>query len=81
MRLREAVFSPQVCLAAEECGHLDFDTRQDTWWNGDAFHCGGAPGADVHFYDIFLKVGARACHSSAFALLPLCPLLVAGVVK
>ena len=46
----------QVCLAAEECGHLDFDTRADTWWNRDAFHCGGAPAAPVHFYDIFLKV-------------------------
>jgi hypothetical protein len=47
---------PKVCLAAEECGHLDFDTREDTWWNRDAFHCGGAPAATVHFYDIFLKV-------------------------
>ncbi len=54
----------QVCLAAEECGHLGFDTRCDTWWNGDAFHCGGAPASTVHFYDIILKaqpLGSLLC--------------------
>ena len=46
----------QVCLAAEECGHLNFDSRTDMWWNGDAFHCGTGPRGIVHFHDIFLKV-------------------------
>ena len=46
----------QVCLAAEECGHLNFDSRTDMWWNGDAFHCGTGPRGVVHFHDIFLKV-------------------------
>lgn len=48
----------QVCLAAEECGHLNFDSRTDMWWNGDAFHCGSGPRGAVPFHDIFFKV----CH-------------------
>ena len=46
----------QVCLAAEECGHLNFDSRVDMWWNSDSFHCGSGPRGSVHFHDIFLKV-------------------------
>lgn len=46
----------QVCLAAEECGHLNFDSRVDMWWNSDSFHCGSGPRGTVHFHDIFLKV-------------------------
>ena len=51
----------QVCLAAEECGHLNFDSRTDMWWNGDAFHCGTGPRGVVHFHDIFLKVLLQRC--------------------
>lgn len=50
----------QVCLAAEECGHLNFDSRTDMWWNGDAFHCGTGPRGTVHFHDIFFKVRPTA---------------------
>ncbi|KAK9917565.1 hypothetical protein WJX75_005821 [Coccomyxa subellipsoidea] len=46
----------KVCLAAEECGHLNFDSRVDMWWNSDSFHCGSGPRGTVHFHDIFLKV-------------------------
>lgn len=46
----------QVCLAAEQCGHLDFDIRQDMWWNPEGFYCGSAPAADVNFRQLYLKV-------------------------
>lgn len=49
----------QVCLAAEECGHLNFDSRTDMWWNGDAFHCGSGPRGIVHFHDIIFKVHSQ----------------------
>ena len=60
----------QVCLAAEECGHLNFDSRTDMWWNGDAFHCGSGPRGVVHFHDIFFKV----CHQryALTAMMPSC---------
>ena len=48
---------PKVCLAAESCGHLGFDARVDKWWSSEIFHCGAGPRRDVHFHDIFLKVG------------------------
>ena len=48
---------PQVCLAAESCGHLNFDARVDKWWSSEIFHCGMGPRrTDVHFHHIFLKV-------------------------
>lgn len=47
---------PQVCLAAERCGHLDFDTRLDTWYSSEGFHCGEAQAGDVGFWDIYRKV-------------------------
>ena len=53
----------QVCLAAEECGHLNFDSRTDMWWDRDAFHCGSGPRGVVHFHDIILKV-----HSQPFPM-------------
>lgn len=46
----------KVCLAAEQCGHLDFDIRQDMWWNPEGFYCGSAPAADVNFRQLYLKV-------------------------
>ena len=60
--------NPQVCLAAERCGHLRFDARADMWWSGEGFHCtegqegsaaGGAAAAAaaaVGFWDIYCKV-------------------------
>ncbi len=46
----------QVCLAAERCGNLDFDTRLDTWYSSEGFHCSEAPAGDVGFWDIYWKV-------------------------
>ena len=51
-----ATYAMQVCLAAEECGHLDFDNRTDMWWSAEAFHCGDTPRGSPHFLDIVLKV-------------------------
>ena len=59
---------PQVCLAAERCGHLDFDARADVWWSSEGFHCGDDSGPDasdaaelVSFWDIYRKVGGGRC--------------------
>ena len=49
----------QVCLAAEQCGHLDFDIRQDMWWDPEGFYCGNLASGQVRFRDIFLKVCGR----------------------
>ncbi|KAK9815151.1 hypothetical protein WJX73_008909 [Symbiochloris irregularis] len=47
----------KVCLAAEQCGHLHFDVRQDIWWNPEGFYCNSfASGGDVGLRQIFLKV-------------------------
>ncbi len=60
----------QVCLAAEKCGHLDFDIRRDMWWRAQGFHCGDTPAGEVSFADIFWKVNkkpdlnGRACLSA-----------------
>lgn len=48
-----------MCLAAETCGHLDFDVRSDMWWRHEGFHCGDAPASHVTFAQIFWKVRAR----------------------
>jgi hypothetical protein len=62
--------TPQVCLAAERCGHLRFDARANMWWSGEGFYCtegeeGGAAGAAaaaaVGFWDIYCKVYKFAC--------------------
>ena len=50
----------QVCLAAEKCGHLDFDVRSDTWWRGQGFHCGDTPAGEVSYADVFWKVPSLA---------------------
>ena len=50
---------PQVCLAAERCGNLDFDARADMWWKAEGFHCrsvSAAGAAAVGFWPIFRKV-------------------------
>ncbi|KAI8471894.1 MAG: hypothetical protein J3K34DRAFT_226103 [Monoraphidium minutum] len=52
----------KVCLSAETCGHVDFDTRGDVWYSSEPFHCGGAapqPGG-VGFWDIYWKVWPTA---------------------
>ncbi|KAK2076787.1 hypothetical protein QBZ16_005013 [Prototheca wickerhamii] len=49
----------KVCLAAERCGHLRFDTRGDTWYSGQGFTCetAGRPEAGaVGFWEVFWKV-------------------------
>lgn len=58
----------QVCLAAEKCGHLDFDVRSDMWWRHEGFRCGDALAGKVTFAQVFWKV--RALLSCA-ALRPL----------
>ena len=49
----------QVCLAAEECGHLNFSIHHDTWWNSDGFHCGERASGHVPFWSLLLKVALR----------------------
>ena len=50
----------QICLAAEKCKHLAFDSRLDMWWSYAGLHCGDAPAEQVTFGGILLKVGARS---------------------
>ena len=45
----------QVCLAAEECGHLNFDTKGDMWWSSESFHCGLTFPGHVPFRSLLLK--------------------------
>jgi len=47
----------QVCLAAETCGHVDFNTRGDVWYSSEPFHCGDIPAGHVTYWQIFGKVG------------------------
>jgi hypothetical protein len=48
----------QVCLAAETCGHVQFNIRGDTWYNSEPFHCGDVPAGEVTYWDIFSKASA-----------------------
>ena len=57
----------QVCLAAEKCGHLDFDIRRDMWWRAQGFHCGDTPAGEVSFADVFWKVPNVLCRQIASA--------------
>ncbi|KAK9829946.1 hypothetical protein WJX72_008802 [[Myrmecia] bisecta] len=50
----------KVCLAAEKCGHLDFDTKPDMFWSPDGFHCGHTQPGHVSYWDIFKKVSIPA---------------------
>mmetsp|Transcript_16138 Transcript_16138/g.38280 ORF Transcript_16138/g.38280 Transcript_16138/m.38280 type:complete len:347 (+) Transcript_16138:52-1092(+) len=47
----------KVCLAAEKCGHLDFNVRSDVWGSSRGFHC-GQPIRDEtpEYWGIFGKV-------------------------
>ena len=47
-----------MCLAAEKCGHLDFDVLSDMWWRHGGFRCGDAPAGHVTFAQVFWKVRA-----------------------
>uniref|UniRef100_A0A7S0R933 Vacuole membrane protein 1 n=1 Tax=Chlamydomonas leiostraca TaxID=1034604 RepID=A0A7S0R933_9CHLO len=52
----------KVCLAAETCGHVAFDTMQDVWYSSEPLHCGDdapAPGS-VTYWAIFRKVAVTA---------------------
>lgn len=35
----------KVCLAAENCGTLNFDVREDMWWRGNVLHCTATAGS------------------------------------
>ena len=49
----------QVCLAAETCGHVDFNIRGDVWYSSEPFHCGDVPPGHVTYWQIFCKVRSR----------------------
>jgi hypothetical protein len=49
-------FDAQVCLAAETCGHVDFNTRGDVWHSSEPFRCGDIPPGHVTYLQIFQKV-------------------------
>ncbi|GAB4819394.1 hypothetical protein N2152v2_006440 [Parachlorella kessleri] len=62
----------KVCLAAERCGNLDFDTRLDTWYRSEGFHCSSKDSpvdGDVSFWDTYRKViGAAMLWGAGTAL-------------
>jgi hypothetical protein len=53
-----------VCLAAEKCKHVAFDSKPDMWWSHAGFHCDEAPASHVTFVDILLKVRAARREAS-----------------
>jgi hypothetical protein len=55
----DACWVLQVCLAAETCGHVDFNTRGDVWYSSEPFHCGDVPPGHVTYWQIFYKVLGR----------------------
>jgi hypothetical protein len=57
----------QVCLAAETCGHVDFNMRGDVWYSSEPFHCGDVPPGHVTYWQIFQKVGALAVQHAGTA--------------
>jgi membrane protein YqaA with SNARE-associated domain len=50
----------KVCLAAETCGHVDFNIRGDVWYSSEPFHCGDVPLGQVTYWQIFCKVVVTA---------------------
>eukprot|EP00878_Enallax_costatus_P006050 GHUV01006346.1.p1 GENE.GHUV01006346.1~~GHUV01006346.1.p1 ORF type:complete len:425 (+),score=83.33 GHUV01006346.1:975-2249(+) len=50
----------KVCLAAETCGHVDFNIRGDVWYSSEPFHCGDVPPGHVTYWQIFCKVVVTA---------------------
>jgi hypothetical protein len=62
---RFAIVFLQVCLAAETCGHVEFNTRGDVWYSSEPFHCGDIPPGHVTYLQIFQKVGAVCLREAA----------------
>ena len=57
----------QVCLAAEKCGNLDFDVRNDMWNSSEGLYCNTTVHKAITFWDIWRKVCTslrEACSSS-----------------
>jgi len=46
----------QVCLAAETCGHLQFNIKGDVWYSSEPFHCGDLPSGSVTYWELLRKV-------------------------
>lgn len=46
----------QVCLAAEKCGNLDFDVRNDMWNSSEGLFCNTSLHKTITFWDILRKV-------------------------
>ena len=47
----------QVCLAAETCGTMEFDVRDDMWYSSSGFHCASPRSTTAaSFGDVYLKV-------------------------
>lgn len=46
----------QVCLAAEKCGNLDFDVRNDMWNSSEGLFCNTSVHRTITFWDILTKV-------------------------
>ena len=46
----------QVCLAAEKCGNLDFDVRNDMWNSSEGLFCNTSVLRSITFWDILTKV-------------------------
>lgn len=49
----------KVCQTVEQCGHVDFDTRKNTWFMMTAeelFECTAKPRSSVSYIDIWLRV-------------------------
>jgi len=47
----------EVTLAAQACGHVQFETFSNMWWvkTPDQFQCGDYPKEDLKFFDVALK--------------------------
>eukprot|EP00199_Chlamydomonas_sp_CCMP681_P002152 CAMPEP_0119112770 /NCGR_PEP_ID=MMETSP1180-20130426/41649_1 /TAXON_ID=3052 ORGANISM="Chlamydomonas cf sp, Strain CCMP681" /NCGR_SAMPLE_ID=MMETSP1180 /ASSEMBLY_ACC=CAM_ASM_000741 /LENGTH=424 /DNA_ID=CAMNT_0007100469 /DNA_START=92 /DNA_END=1366 /DNA_ORIENTATION=- len=50
----------KVTLAAETCGHTNFDIHTDTWYSSEPFHCGATPMGDVSFWELYCKVAVTS---------------------
>ena len=53
---RALVVPMQVCLAAEKCGNLDFDVRNDMWNSSEGLFCNSSAQQNIAFWDILRKV-------------------------
>lgn len=50
----------KVCLAAETCGHVDFNVRKDVWYSQEPLHCGVLSSESVPFWEAYRKVWLTA---------------------